>query len=86
MRRRIQFWLLLALATVGLSQGLAAWRDWQAAPTPAGAAAVAVLGLGVLGLMLWLGLLLYEVDRAAGRVRHRVGLYEWVLERRARVR
>jgi hypothetical protein len=32
--------------------------------------------------MLWLGFLLYEVDRAAGQVRRRVGLYEWVLARR----
>jgi hypothetical protein len=32
--------------------------------------------------MGWLGFLLYEVDRAAGRIRHQVGVYEWVIAMR----
>lgn len=84
MGRKALFYVLLALATVGLSHFLQAWRRWWAAPTAAGGAQVALLGLGVLAAVLWLGFLLYEVDRAAGRVRHRVGLYEWVLARRPR--
>ncbi len=83
MVRKALFYVLLGTATVGLSHLLGAWRAWRAAPTPAGSAWVALFGLVVLGAMLALGFLLYEVDRAAGRVRHRVGLYEWVITRRA---
>lgn len=81
-RRKLTFWALLVVATLALSQFLAAWRDWRAAPTLAHAAAAAVLGLGLLAVMGWLGFLLYEVDRAAGRIRHQVGVYEWVIAMR----
>jgi len=83
MRRKTLFYVLLGAATFALSQFLAAWRAWRAAPGIAAAAAALVIGAGLLGVMLWLGFLLYEVDRAAGRVRRRVGIYEWVLARRA---
>lgn len=79
MRRKALFYTLLGLATFGLSEFLGAWRTWRAVPTLAGAGTVAVLGLAVLGAMLALGFLLYEVDRAAGRVRHRIWFYERVL-------
>jgi divalent metal cation (Fe/Co/Zn/Cd) transporter len=82
--RKLTFWGLLVAAVLALSQFLAAWREWRAVPTPAHAAAVAVLGLGLLVVMAWLGFLLYEVDRAAGRVRHQVGVYEWVIAMRGR--
>lgn len=81
-RRKLTFWALLVVATLALSQFLAAWRDWRAAPTLEHAAAAAVLGLGLLAVMGWLGFLLYEVDRAAGRIRHQVGVYEWVIAMR----
>lgn len=81
-RRKLTFWALLVVATLALSQFLAAWRDWRAAPTVEHAAAAAVLGLGLLAVMGWLGFLLYEVDRAAGRIRHQVGVYEWVIAMR----
>jgi hypothetical protein len=80
--RKALFYVLLAAATVGLSEFLAAWRAWRAAPGMAHAAQVAVLGVGLVGVGLWLGFLLYEVDRAAGRVRRPIRLYEWVLARR----
>lgn len=78
-RRRLTFWGLLILAVVALSRFLAAWREWRAAPTLEHAAVAAVLGVGLLAVMGWLGFLLYEVDRAAGRVRHQVGVYEWII-------
>ncbi len=81
-RRKATFWALLAVAVVALSQFFAAWREWRAAPTLEHVAAVLVLGLGLLAVTGWLGFLLYEVDRAAGRIRHQVGLYEWVIARR----
>ncbi|HLN12522.1 MAG TPA: hypothetical protein VK587_05010 [bacterium] len=83
MRRKHVFYVLLAAATFGLSEFLAAWRAWRAAPTLDAAAAVVALAVGLVAVMLWLGFLLYEVDRAAGRIRRPVGLYEWVLARRA---
>ena len=86
MRRKARFYALLVLATVGLSRLLAAWRAWRAAPTMDGGLVVVAFGLGLLGAILWLGFVLYEVDRAAGRVRHRVGVYEWVLARRTGAR
>lgn len=79
MRRKGLFYVLLGLATFGLSQFFGAWRAWRAAPSLGGGAAVAAFGLAVCGAMLALGFLLYEVDRAAGRVRHRIWIYEWVL-------
>jgi hypothetical protein len=81
-RRKLTFWALLAVAVVALSQFLAAWREWQAAPSLGHVAAVVVLGLGLLAVVGWLGFLLYEVDRAAGRVRHQIGVYEWVIAMR----
>jgi len=80
--RKGLFYALLAAAIVGLSEFLAAWRTWRAAAGTAHAAPVVVLGLGLLGLGLWLGFLLYEVDRAAGRVRRPIGVYEWIIGRR----
>lgn len=79
--RKALFYGLLAVATVGLSEFLAAWRMWRAAPGAAHAAQVAVLGAGLIGVGLWLGFLLYEVDRAAGRVRRPIRLYEWIIAR-----
>lgn len=84
MRRKALFYVLLAAATVSLSHLLGAWRAWRAVPTPGTGAEAAASALAVAGAMLWLGFLLYEVDRAAGRVRHRVGIYEWVLARQPR--
>ncbi len=79
MIRKALFYILLGVATVGLSHFLDAWRAWRAAPTPVGGVDVVLSGVIVAGAMLALGFVLYAVDRAAGRVRHRVGLYEWVI-------
>ena len=80
--RKLLFYALLGAATLGLSQFLAAWRAWRVAPGVEAAAHVLFLGIGLLAVGLWLGFLLYEVDRAAGRVRRQIALYEWVLARR----
>jgi len=82
MGRKLTFWALLIVAVLALSQFLAAWRLWRVAPTFDHVAAVLVLGVGLLAIMGWLGFLLYEVDRAAGRIRHQVGVYEWVIAMR----
>jgi hypothetical protein len=86
MRRKALFYLLLAAATLSLSAFFGAWRGWRAAPSASTGVLVAVYALAVAGAMLWLGFLLYEVDRAAGRVRHRIWLYEWALTRKAGAR
>ena len=83
MSRKLLFYALLAAATLGLSQFLAAWRAWRMAPGVEQGAHVLLLGQGLLAVGLWLGFLLYEVDRAAGRVRRRIVLYEWVLAQRS---
>ena len=80
--RKGLFYVLLGMATLGLSEFLTAWRMWRTAPGTEHAVHVAVLGCGLLAVGLWLGFLLYEVDRAAGRVRRPIGVYEWVLARR----
>jgi hypothetical protein len=84
--RKLLFYALLAAATLGLSQFLAAWRAWRTAPGVEAGAHVLVLGAGLLAVGLWLGFILYEVDRAAGRVHRRIMLYEWVLARRSAAR
>jgi hypothetical protein len=81
-RRKLTFWALLVAAVLALSRFLAAWREWRAAATLDHAAAVLVLGAALLAAMGWLGFILYEVDRAAGRIRHQVGVYEWVIAMR----
>ena len=83
--RKALFYALLGEATLGLSEFLAAWRAWRAVGGLGHVAQVALLGFGLLGVGLWLGFLLYEVDRAAGRVRRPIGLYEWIIARRGRV-
>jgi hypothetical protein len=81
--RKALFYGLLVAATLGLNEFLAAWRVWRAAPGLGHAVEVAVLGCGLTVVGLWLGFLLYEVDRAAGRVRRPIGLYEWTIARRS---
>jgi hypothetical protein len=81
-RRKLTFWALMIAATLALSEFLAAWRSWRAAPSVDHAAAVALLGAVLVASVGWLGFLLYEVDRAAGRIRHQIRLYEWIIARR----
>jgi hypothetical protein len=81
-RRKLTFWALLIAATVALSEFLAAWRLWRAVPSPEHAGAVVFVGMALLGAVAWLGFILYEVDRAAGRIRRQVALYEWIIARR----
>jgi len=82
-RRKYVFYVLLGVATLAMSEFFDLWRAWRAAPTLDAAAAVVGMTAGLLGLMLCLGFVLYEADRAAGRIRRPVALYEWVLARRA---
>jgi hypothetical protein len=82
-RRKATFWGLMIAATLALSEFLAAWRAWRAAPSPEHAAAVVLFGAVLLTAMGWLGFVLYEVDRAAGRIRREIRLYEWIIARRS---
>jgi hypothetical protein len=82
MRRKLTFWTLMIAATLALSEFLAAWRSWRAVPSADHTAAVIGLGAALVAAIGWLGFLLYEVDRAAGRIRHAIGLYEWIIARR----
>jgi uncharacterized SAM-binding protein YcdF (DUF218 family) len=84
-RRKLTFWALMIAATLALSEFLAAWRTWRAAPSADHAAAVVLLGAALVAAVVWLGFLLYEVDRAAGRIRRQVALYEWLIARRREV-
>jgi hypothetical protein len=81
-RRKLTFWSLMIAATVALSEFLAAWRAWRALPSLDHAAAVVLFGAVLVAAVGWLGFLLYEVDRAAGRIRHEIRLYEWIIARR----
>jgi ABC-type cobalamin transport system permease subunit len=79
MARKVLLYVLVGGAAAALNQLASAWRSWETAPTLAGGIMVGLLALAVLGAMGWVGLILYEADRVSGQVRHRIGLYEWIL-------
>ncbi|MDQ7819395.1 MAG: hypothetical protein QN173_05755 [Armatimonadota bacterium] len=63
-------------ALAALSAGWAAVQAAWAAPTPGALARVAGYALVFAAAFLYLGFWVYAADRAAGRVRRRIGLYE----------
>jgi hypothetical protein len=82
------FFYLIAFGAAiwAIGDGWPALQETWAAPTPAGAASVlAYLAVFVLAF-LYIGFTIYAADRAAGRVRRPIALYERVLAKRARKR
>lgn len=71
-----------ALAMWAIGDGWAALRAAWVAPSAAAAAAVAGYAAVLLAALTYLGFWVYAADRAAGRVRRPIGLYERILTRR----
>lgn len=74
--KTLGFLLAFAIAIWSLSAGWAAWRATRALPTTAGMVWTAIYAALFVAAFLYLGFWLYAADRAAGRVRRRIGLYE----------
>lgn len=77
--KTLGFLLAFAIAIWSLSAGWASLRTTWALPTTAGLVWTTVYAALFLTAFLYLGFWLYAADRAAGRVRRRIGLYEWFL-------
>lgn len=85
MRRVIQRAAFLAaflVALVSMSAGWAALRDTWQAPTAAGLAQSLAYAAVFVASFLYLGFWVYAWDRAAGRVKRTIGLYERFLRNR----
>lgn len=70
------------VAMWAIGRGWAALRAAWAAPTPGGVAATVLYAAVLAGAFLYLGFWVYAADRAAGKVRRRIALYERLLSRR----
>lgn len=71
---------IVAMWAVG--GGWAALRGVWSSPTAAGGAAVAAYTAAFLAAFIYLAFWVYAADRAAGKVRRPIGLYERILNRR----
>lgn len=79
--KTVGFFLVFAVAIWAISAGWAALRSTWAAPSTAGLAATLGYVAVFAAAFLYLGFWLYAADRAAGRVRRQIGLYERFLRR-----
>lgn len=80
-RGQLRFWAMFVVAVLALSRLFAATRALRAGVS-VGWVAHGIAATGVLGgALLALGFSLYEADRAAGRVRRPVRMYERWLAR-----
>jgi len=71
--------MAFAIAIWSLSAGYASLlQPWQA-PQPAGIVMTLLYAVLFVAAFLYLGYWSYAAERAAGRVRRRIGLYEWFL-------
>lgn len=82
--RPFVFLIAFGAAIWAISEGWGALRETWAAPTWMGVAAVLGYLAVFLVAFLYLGFGVYAADRATGRVRRRIGVYERILERRTR--
>lgn len=70
------------LAMWAIGDGWPALRALWAAPSAAAAGAVAAYAAVLLAALTYLGYWVYAADRAAGKVRRPIRLYERILTRR----
>lgn len=77
--KRITFLGAFIASLWSLSAGWAALRAAWETPTPAGLLQTAAFAAVFAASFLYLGFSVYSWDRAAGRVRRRIALYEWWL-------
>ncbi len=76
MGKGIAFVVVFLVAMWALAAGWAALRQTWQAPTPAGLGQALLYAAVFAASFLYLGFWVYAWDRAAGRVRRRIGLYE----------
>lgn len=74
--KALGYFVAFAVAIWSLSAGWASLRRTWVAPDAAGMIVTLVYAAVFLGAFLYLGFLSYAADRAAGRVRRRIGFYE----------
>jgi hypothetical protein len=77
--RLIGYLVAFAVAIWSLSAGWASLRGTWQTPAPAGVGVTLLYAALFVAAFLYLGYWSYAADRAAGRVRRRIGLYEWFL-------
>lgn len=82
--RAFLFLVAFGAAIWAIGEGWAALVETWAGPTWMEVAAVVGYLAVFLAAFLYLGLGVYATDRAAGKVRRRIGLYERILSRRVR--
>jgi Na+-driven multidrug efflux pump len=80
------FFLLIAFGAAiwAIGDGWAALREAWRAPTTAGVASVLAYLVVFTAAFLYIGFAIYAADRAAGRVRRPMKLYERILVKRGR--
>ena len=81
--KALAFVAVFLVAMWALAAGWAALRQTWQMPTPAGLGNTLLYGAIFAGSFLYLGFWVYAWDRAAGRVRRRIALYEWFLRRKS---
>lgn len=77
--RAFGYLVAFAVAIWSLSAGYASLRETWQAPQPAGIITTLLYASLFVAAFLYLGYWSYAAERAAGRVRRRIGLYEWFL-------
>ena len=81
--KALAFVAVFLVAMWALAAGWAALRQTWQMPTPAGLGHTVLYVAIFAGSFLYLGFWVYAWDRAAGRVRRRIVLYEWFLRRKS---
>jgi len=80
--QRVAFVAAFLVAMVSLSAGWGALRSTWQAPTTAGLVQTLAYAAVFAAAFLYLGFWVYAWDRAAGRVKRTIGLYERFLRNR----